>query len=616
MGNALAIGISGLNASSRQIDIAGNNIANVNTMGFKVGRIFFSNILAESLSGGSGAMQAGRGVQVAAVSTSFETGTCESTGTATDLFVDGEGFFIVKGADGAICYTRAGAFHIDKDGYLVDVNNYKVQGYNFFGSSSATVGDIPLKNVQSSPSPTTAFSVGLNLNASTAAAGTFNSTQTVYDSLGTAHDLAVTFMKTENSDAAMWSFIATLDGTAATTQVQSGLKFDAGGDLDKVYTSTATETVTNTASDGTVTSPLTVPTPADITDDDTLVLTRGATADLWTTPFTANYPAVNVCSSSDTEIGIDLDGDTIADVTATLANNWTTGDVITVTLTAGTGATGVVTNNPGGTDGSAALTINNTGQLYKDTGADDIILTRGATASDWTINTDSAYASAEIIGITADSKLLLDLDGVGGADITVTLSGNWTTGDKITVDINQTETTAVDVNLTFNNGDPLAGGATIGDTGVISWNLVGSGAETITGYASTSVVRALSNDGYSSGILKTLSFEKDGIITGFFTNGQTTQLGQVVLADFACPWGLKKLGDNLFGETLSSGEVVRNIPGAAGLGEIISSSLEMSNTDIATEFINLISAQRAYQACAKIVTTADQMLAELMNIKR
>ena len=126
MGSALWIAISGLNASSKQMDVIGNNIANANTMGFKAGKAYFANVLSQSLSGGaSGVMQIGQGVTVADVATQFSQGSLESTTSALDLAIDGGGFFIVRDDEGSQYYTRAGAFHIDGDGFLVDVNDYR-----------------------------------------------------------------------------------------------------------------------------------------------------------------------------------------------------------------------------------------------------------------------------------------------------------------------------------------------------------------------------------------------------------------------------------------------------------------------------------------------------------
>ncbi len=416
MGSSLWTGVSGLNASSRQMDVIGNNIANVNTVGFKAGVAVFSDILSQSIAGGSGAMQIGRGVGVSAVPTLFGQGSFESTQSATDLAINGDGFFMVNDADGARYYTRAGMFIIDRDGYLVDVNGYRSQGYGV-STDADVIGDIALGGVQSAPEVTTRVSIGANLNGEAAVDDTFVSALTVYDSLGAAHTFTLTFTKTAN--VGEWG------------------------------------------------------------------------------------------------IGVDM-------------------------------------SDLDPTDG---LTLNST---------------------------------------------TITFDGAGKLDAATT-----------------------DLTITVDVGSTLPGGATIGDGGVINWDLVnddadgdGKDAETMTGYASPSVNRSLVSNGHSSGELQSLSIGSDGILNGFFSNGQTADLGQIALAKFTSPWGLNKIGSNLFAETINSGDALINKPGTGGLGEISPNSLEMSNTDVATEFINMIIAQRAYQANAKVITTTDQMMSELMNIKR
>ncbi|MBW2599843.1 MAG: flagellar hook protein FlgE [Deltaproteobacteria bacterium] len=508
MGSSLFAGISGLASAGKQLDVIGNNIANVNTIGFRSGRIYFGDILSQSVTGGAAAgMQVGRGVDVAAITTQFSSGSFETTANATDLAIDGDGFFIVKDADEGSYYTRAGAFHLDNEGYLVDVNSLKVQGYNITGVDPDTISNISLSGVQSEPSATTEISIGSNLDAATVAGGTFNASQTVYDSLGAIHSLKVTFQKTEGNG--YWGFQSYLDNVAVAPgdQSYSGLKFDTNGVLEYVYSASNATTKGVVTGDGTVSS----------------------------------------------------------------------------------------------------TTINREGQLYKD-GA--VTLTSVSGGDSWSIS--GAYANATVTRVSA-TELTIDLDGAGGADITLTLDGGtWPTGDTIICTIDQEEVTPRDVNLTM----PTITGATIGDSGVVSWDLAGTTAEKVTGYASTSVIRTLFHDGYSSGSLKSISVTSDGVISGFFTNGQTSDISQIVLADFANTTGLKRMGKNLFGTTVESGDAVPNRPGSAGMGEISPNSLEMSNTDIATEFINMITAQRAYQASAKIVTVTDQMMAELMNIKR
>jgi flagellar hook protein FlgE len=513
MSSALWIGTTGLTASSKQMDVIGNNLANSNTVGFKASDTLFASMLNQSLSGGEGNTQVGQGVSIAEVSTQFGQGSFESTGNATDLAIDGDGFFTVKDAEGAQYFTRAGAFHINAEGYLVDVNNYRVQGFNLYvpGQEDQQT-DISLQNVQSAPKTSTEIGVGANLNDSAAAGEKFNVTQTVYDSKGAAHNLGLRFMKTDGNG--MWGFDATLDSTNVSTgQAYSGLKFDDSGNLEAMYTSSL----------------------------------------------------ANVAH-------------TAADASAT-----------------------------------ATATVDRIGQLYKS--ATGIELTRGTGPLAWTITNNGGYANAAISSTTA-TTVSIDLDGMGGDDITFNLGGTWASGDKVSFNIAESESPKSDVALTF---AALDNGATIGDqsggTNQINWNVAGDGSQVLTGYASTSVIKTLTDNGYSSGVLKSLSVSKDGIINGFFTNGQSAELGQIMLASFPNNGGLKKAG-NYFTATVLSGEAIKNQPGSSGLGQIMSNSLEISNTDVAKEFINMISAQRTYQANAKVITTADQLLSVLMNIKQ
>ena len=126
-------------------------------------------------------MQIGQGVTVADVATQFSQRSLESTSSGLDLAIDGGGFFVVEDAEGSQYFTRAGAFHIDGEGYLVDIGNNRVQGY---APSSPTLGDLNTRNSQSAPDASANFSVGLDLDARTVTGGVFNSSQTVYDTLG------------------------------------------------------------------------------------------------------------------------------------------------------------------------------------------------------------------------------------------------------------------------------------------------------------------------------------------------------------------------------------------------------------------------------------------------
>lgn len=510
MGSALWAGISGLNASSKQLDVIANNLANVNTIGFKADTTFFADVLSSSLSGGAtGTMQVGRGVSVADVQTQFGSGSFETTGNATDAAIDGDGFFMVNDAEGGTYYTRAGSFHLNEDGVLVDINGYMLQGQMIVNGQNQALSNIQLQGVQSQPAVTTAISLGANLNSSTTTGGQYNTTQTIYDSLGAGHTLNTTFTRTANSTQGMWGLQVSLDSSPATDVSAYGFVFDTNGNLTSLYT----------------------------------------------------------------------------------------------------GTVGGVTSSGAGT---ATAALDRPGMAYQ-TGS--FTLTRGAAAAVWTV-ASAQYPNATISNVdTTNGTVSLSLDGTGTDDVTLTLGGAWAAGDTATLTVTNAPMGLADINLDL-SGIPLAGGATIGTGGNVTWDMVGADALDITQYATASVIRAVSSDGYASGQLKSLSISQDGIISGFFTNGQTSELAQVILASFANPWGLNKLGSNLFGETVTSGSSIRNTPGSSGMGSLTPNTVEMSNTDIATEFIRMITAQKAYQANARVVTTQDTVMSELMNIMR
>jgi len=137
-----------------------------------------------------------------------------------------------------------------------------------------------------------------------------------------------------------------------------------------------------------------------------------------------------------------------------------------------------------------------------------------------------------------------------------------------------------------------------------------------TQYSGASTQRRASQDGYGAGEIRDLRIETDGSIVGVFSNGQVATLGQVALANFEAPHELERAGGNLFRQTPGSGDALIGQAGSGGRGAIISGALEASNVDLAHEFVKMIAAQRGYQANSRTISTADQMLQEVMNIKR
>lgn len=144
----------------------------------------------------------------------------------------------------------------------------------------------------------------------------------------------------------------------------------------------------------------------------------------------------------------------------------------------------------------------------------------------------------------------------------------------------------------------------------------GTGLDATTQYGSKFALARHTQDGASAASLASLSFNDKGILTAVYDNGESRDISQIALAKFENNEGLFKVGKNLFKESRSSGQPTMGQPGDAGRGEVLSKSIELSNVDIANEFVGLMTAQRNFQANAKTLTTADQMLQEVLNIKR
>jgi flagellar hook protein FlgE len=174
--------------------------------------------------------------------------------------------------------------------------------------------------------------------------------------------------------------------------------------------------------------------------------------------------------------------------------------------------------------------------------------------------------------------------------------------------------------LTFNadgtylaaTGSPVSIALTNGATTPLS---IPMALVNMTQYQGTSTLNGQA-DGFSSGTLVTFTIGSGGDVTGVFSNGQTQLLGQIAMGSFVNPGGLLRQGQNLFGSTSASGDASIGIPGQGGRGTVTTGSLEMSNVDLATQFTGMITAQRGFQANGRVITTSDEMLQELVNLKR
>ncbi len=262
---SFSAGLSGLNANSVYLNVIGNNLANINTIGFKSSSVTFMDLVSQTTGGSSiNPMQVGLGVVTGSMSPVFNQGAIESTGEPTNAAIQGSGFFVVKNVEGAQFYTRAGNFSLNSDGVLISPDGQKVQGFSQIDPITGSIittgqpGDIIVPaGVLRDPIQTTLIKLQSNLDAGAAVGDTFDTPMQIFDSLGESHVLTATFTKT----ATGWDWDMTVPGdevapaSATPFSVAAGnLTFDGDGQID-----TFTPTSAGAAGGGTA------PTVADVT---------------------------------------------------------------------------------------------------------------------------------------------------------------------------------------------------------------------------------------------------------------------------------------------------------------------------------------------------------------
>ena len=227
--SSLYTGVSGLSANSEAMGIIGDNISNVNTVGFKSSKAVFSDLFSTVLANGSTTRQLGRGSQLSGTLKEFSQGAFEASSNALDMALDGSGFFVVNNGSGNQ-YTRAGQFRLNDNGLVQTVTGQTLQGQRVTnGTVSSTVESIDLAGVQSSPEATTSFTLGANLDASSSSTATFNSPISIYNSVGTQVTASIQFTKVDGANS--WNYnISTSEGTL-TSGASGTVSFDNSGNL-------------------------------------------------------------------------------------------------------------------------------------------------------------------------------------------------------------------------------------------------------------------------------------------------------------------------------------------------------------------------------------------------
>ena len=209
MNRALFSGVTGLRAHQQMMEVIGNNVANVNTTGYKAGRAEFADTLSQLIRVGTSPgtrgpnepSQIGLGVRVIGVGNNFSQGSLQNTGRLGDVAIQGDGWFLLKSTDGLLSYTRAGAFNFGADGYLADITGQRVQGWPVDATTgtpatNGPIGDLQVDAQTTIPAQATqAVRLGGNLPADATVNSVYSSQVSVYDTLGVSHPLNVSWTK-------------------------------------------------------------------------------------------------------------------------------------------------------------------------------------------------------------------------------------------------------------------------------------------------------------------------------------------------------------------------------------------------------------------------------------
>ena len=503
---SLFAGVSGLRNNQVRMDVIGNNIANVNTVAFKAGRVTFKEGFAQLLQGASrppgdqggiNPVQIGLGMQIGSIDQIFNQGNLETTGLNTDVAIQGDSFFVVRKGNQSF-YTRSGNFQVDAEGNMVSpTNGFVVQGRTYDnGVLQDGIRDIQLPFGQKvSAKPTTQALLAGNLNAS---APVFQGTFT--DPLDRALPI--------NEKAWTESQIAVFDSQGSKHDIKIQIWKTSPNTWDWRIDPLASALSENFQTDG-------VSPPSDINLPTPPVGYQILPAD------------VRVTSSSGTDY---------------------------------------------------------------------------ATPADWSFSAGPPPAVQFTANMPSNSEIKISyfMSPIAPA---ANVNGGTLTFDQAGI-LNTNVAAGIDFGVPGAN--PV----------LIDFKLIG-GVSGLTQFASTASTAVLRDqNGYTSGSLQNFSIDRFGLITGFFTNGTTSPLAKIVLSDFNNPSGLLRIGDNMYQESANSGGAVLGFALEGSQSQLTSGALEMSNVDLAQEFTNMIIAQRAFQANGKVVMTSDEMLQELMTIKR
>lgn len=559
--SALYTGLSGMNTNQLRIDVIGDNISNANTTGFKSSRSTFQTQFAQMFTmgtppsnnqGGSNGVEVGLGSTVGATQRNMSQGSTETTGQATDMAIDGSGFFVVRGANNTQGYTRDGSFLLNATNQLVTADGSYLQGFGVDQNFKVIPGQvtdlqIPLGRL-SAARATSSVQLSGNLDGKSGLTG-----------VGSHYQSASPFVVDASGNPADSSTdLTALRGAAAGTAM-----FNKG---DTIMLSGVTKGTWGTLPDAKFVVGTTGTTLGDFTNwlngslgirTDTGQASAGASID------SNGFLVIN--GNPGTENGLTLNTSSITSSNSAMTQPIDFDSALTTP--------------------ASGSSIHTTVQVYDSLGTP---ITVGVTA----VLEDQTNGNKWRIYAESNGNVN-GPDAIGTGTITFDSAGKVIAKTGLDCQIGRAGTGAADP-LNFSLDLSSVGGLT-----GLTQSLVGTG-----------------QDGFGAGTLNSFSVGSDGTITGVFSNGLSRTLGQVAVATFSNPAGLTRQTNNLFSGGPNSGDPVISAPEVAGAGRIMSGALELSNVDLSREFIGLINASTGYSAASKVITTSNQLLNDLMQLTR
>lgn len=579
--SSLFIGLTGLNANARAIDVIGNNIANVNTTGFKSVRLNFSNQLSQTLRegsppdgdvGGTNPTQIGQGVGIAGTTRNFLPGARTATGDSRDLAIEGAGLFAVQRNESTF-YTRVGSFRADSENFLTTIDGDRVLGYPIDQNFQIQPGEIqpisiPIGTLTVAEA-TTQVNLAGNLNADGVAASR-GSTFSLTGATGLGFGLipTATVLPTAPNVLEVTSLMSEIQDP----QNSTASLFEVGQSIQL----TGAERGTRTLPDATlaITATTTVQDYIDFIngafelDPTAPANPDGSTQGLSLDPATGQFALVGLPGTAN-DISLDAQDIRVLDSAGIFVRQ-----PFVPTRTASADGESIRTSflayDSLGTPLSVDMTFvlqskdaTGTTWSYRSESPDDTLGSR--VGGEGTVRFDTL---GRIIG-PENVSVTIDRAGTGAATPLVVEVNFNRDGDEITA-LTDTES---NIFATFQNGAPI-------------------------------------------GTLASYSVAPDGRIVGSFTNQLIRDLGQVTIATFTVPEGLVEVSDNLYRPGPNSGDAVITEPGRLGTGRLVAGALELSNVELGEEFIGLILASTGYSASSRVIRTSDDLIQELLTLGR